>query len=190
MNTLARWQEKYHLTASNQRVVRIGEEAASSTSGEAVRLRFDQGPRLSCRERLFAEIPGLTDLADDTVAPLLSLWDQRFAIARVHKGKARLEWAGDGFALAKEVAAVPDAAALRLSGELRTASPGEGWLAVEWTLGIAGGQTGVYPLDSPGGWQLIGRTRLTLFDPAGAPTFLFAPGDEVQFVVAEGSAVR
>lgn len=51
------------------------------------------------------------------------------------------------------------------------------------SVGIAGAQTGIYPIDSPGGWQLIGRTGLHLFDPAENPAFLFSPGDTVQFVV-------
>ncbi len=49
------------------------------------------------------------------------------------------------------------------------------------SVGIAGGQTGIYPLESPGGWQLIGRTDLALFNPDQPPYFLLAPGDEVQF---------
>jgi inhibitor of KinA len=57
------------------------------------------------------------------------------------------------------------------------------------SVGIAGSQTGVYPLESPGGWQLIGRTDLTLFDPEHDPHFLLAPGDEVRFVIAPGSTV-
>lgn len=50
------------------------------------------------------------------------------------------------------------------------------------TVAIAGSQTGIYPLDSPGGWQLIGWTPLKLFDPAGEMPFLFAPGDIVRFI--------
>jgi len=53
------------------------------------------------------------------------------------------------------------------------------------SVGIAGKQTGVYPIDSPGGWQIIGRTSLDLFDPARQPPFLFAPGDVVHFVPVE-----
>jgi inhibitor of KinA len=49
------------------------------------------------------------------------------------------------------------------------------------SVGIASGQTGIYPLESPGGWQLIGRTDLSLYDPDRPPYFLLAPGDEVQF---------
>jgi KipI family sensor histidine kinase inhibitor len=53
------------------------------------------------------------------------------------------------------------------------------------TLAIAGAQTGIYPVDSPGGWQLIGHTALTLFDPNRRDPFLFAPGDVVRFVVVD-----
>lgn len=49
-------------------------------------------------------------------------------------------------------------------------------------VGIAGGQTGVYPCPTPGGWQLIGRTPMRVFDAARDEPFLFAPGDEVCFV--------
>lgn len=58
------------------------------------------------------------------------------------------------------------------------------------SVGIAGRQTGIYPLESPGGWQLIGRTDVVLFDPNQEPHFLLSPGDVVRFVVADGSAVR
>jgi KipI family sensor histidine kinase inhibitor len=49
------------------------------------------------------------------------------------------------------------------------------------SVGIAGRQTGVYPRRSPGGWQLIGRTPLQVFDPAREPAFLFGAGDRVKF---------
>ena len=50
------------------------------------------------------------------------------------------------------------------------------------SVGIAGKQTGIYPRQSPGGWQVIGRTPLQLFDPSRDPAALFAPGDRVRFV--------
>jgi len=50
------------------------------------------------------------------------------------------------------------------------------------TVAIAGSQTGIYPIASPGGWQLIGWTPLKLFDPNSETPFLFAPGDEVRFI--------
>lgn len=51
------------------------------------------------------------------------------------------------------------------------------------TVAIAGSQTGIYPIDSPGGWQLIGWTSLQLFNPESETPFLFSPGDEVKFRV-------
>jgi KipI family sensor histidine kinase inhibitor len=53
------------------------------------------------------------------------------------------------------------------------------------SVGIAGGQTGVYPVDSPGGWQLIGRTTTVMFDPAREQPSLLVPGDMVRFVPVE-----
>jgi KipI family sensor histidine kinase inhibitor len=51
------------------------------------------------------------------------------------------------------------------------------------TVAIAGSQTGIYSIESPGGWNLIGWTPLKLFDPNSDSPFLFAPGDEVKFIV-------
>lgn len=51
------------------------------------------------------------------------------------------------------------------------------------TVAIAGSQTGIYSIESPGGWQLIGWTPLKLFDPESEFPFLFSPGDEVKFIV-------
>lgn len=50
------------------------------------------------------------------------------------------------------------------------------------SVGIGGSQTGVYPQDSPGGWWLIGRTPLELFDPGREPAALLSLGDAVRFV--------
>ena len=49
------------------------------------------------------------------------------------------------------------------------------------SIGIAGGQTGVYPMETPGGWRLIGRTPLKPFDHSRPDSFLFKPGGTVQF---------
>jgi inhibitor of KinA len=49
------------------------------------------------------------------------------------------------------------------------------------SVGIAGRQTGIYPMASPGGWQLIGRTPLCPFDPALDNPFLLRAGDAVEF---------
>ena len=50
------------------------------------------------------------------------------------------------------------------------------------SVGIGGVQTGIYPLATPGGWQLIGRTPLALFSPNREEPILLRPGDTVRFV--------
>ena len=50
------------------------------------------------------------------------------------------------------------------------------------SIGIAGRQTGIYPLASPGGWQIIGRTPLKLFDTQKEEPTLLKAGDTVQFI--------
>jgi KipI family sensor histidine kinase inhibitor len=49
------------------------------------------------------------------------------------------------------------------------------------SVAIAAAQTAVYPLDTPGGWHIIGSTSTVMFDPARNPPALLAPGDIVQF---------
>jgi len=58
------------------------------------------------------------------------------------------------------------------------------------SVGIAGTQTGVYPIDSPGGWQLIGRTPLRLFDMEGENKFLLKAGQRVRFVPIDEGEFR
>jgi KipI family sensor histidine kinase inhibitor len=55
------------------------------------------------------------------------------------------------------------------------------------SVGIAGMQTGIYPRDSPGGWQIIGRTPMRLFDQDRVPPALLSPGDTVTFVPGAAS---
>ena len=49
------------------------------------------------------------------------------------------------------------------------------------SVAIGGRQTGIYPRESPGGWRILGRTPLVLFDPSRDPPALLAPGDRVRF---------
>lgn len=73
-----------------------------------------------------------------------------------------------------------------LDAALHTPRRAEPRLAVPaGSVGIGGEQTGIYPAASPGGWQLIGRTALALFDPARQPPTLLLPGDRVRFTIAE-----
>jgi inhibitor of KinA len=49
------------------------------------------------------------------------------------------------------------------------------------SVAIGGSQTGIYPVKSPGGWNIIGRTPLSLFDPSKNPPALLGAGDGVRF---------
>lgn len=57
------------------------------------------------------------------------------------------------------------------------------------SVAIAGGQAGIYPFTSPGGWQLLGRTAVTLFDPFSTRPSLLVPGDRVRFVPVADQAL-
>jgi len=52
------------------------------------------------------------------------------------------------------------------------------------SVGVAGKQTGIYPLESPGGWQIIGRTEMQMFDAFGEIPCPLKPGNKVKFVRA------
>ena len=56
------------------------------------------------------------------------------------------------------------------------------------SVGIAGVQTGIYPAETPGGWQIIGRTPIKPFDASRAEPFLLKAGDAVQFYPIERAA--
>jgi KipI family sensor histidine kinase inhibitor len=62
----------------------------------------------------------------------------------------------------------------------RRASP-RIWVAAG-SVAVGGAYTGIYPADGPGGWQIIGRTTATLFDPQRSAPALMMPGDRVHFV--------
>ncbi|HYH93119.1 MAG TPA: 5-oxoprolinase subunit PxpB [Candidatus Saccharimonadales bacterium] len=57
------------------------------------------------------------------------------------------------------------------------------------SVAIAERYTGIYPADLPGGWRVIGRTPLTMFDPAASPPTTLLPGDVVRFVAEGGGPV-
>ncbi|SFK98984.1 5-oxoprolinase subunit PxpB [Lysobacter sp. cf310] len=56
------------------------------------------------------------------------------------------------------------------------------------SVAIGGAQTGIYPRDSPGGWRILGRTPLRLFDPAREPPTALLPGDRVRFRAIDAAA--
>lgn len=54
------------------------------------------------------------------------------------------------------------------------------------SVAIGGSQTGIYPQESPGGWHVIGRTPLTIFDPKAAAPSFFSAGDRITFYAITG----
>jgi allophanate hydrolase subunit 1 len=57
------------------------------------------------------------------------------------------------------------------------------------SVAVAAGLSGIYPAVLPGGWHLIGRTALPLFDPAADPPALLVAGDGVRFVPLPGGVL-
>jgi inhibitor of KinA len=99
-------------------------------------------------------------------------------IVRLHTGAAyRVYMLGfaPGFAY---LGGLPEAIATPRRPEPRTAVPAG-------SVGIGGSQTGIYPLVLPGGWQLIGRTPLRMFDATRASPTLLSAGDAVTFRAIE-----
>jgi KipI family sensor histidine kinase inhibitor len=76
---------------------------------------------------------------------------------------------------------LPEALATPRRAEPRLAVPAG-------SVGIGGSQTGVYPAETPGGWNLIGRSSTSLFDPSANPPTLLQVGDRVRFVPVEAGA--
>ena len=71
-----------------------------------------------------------------------------------------------------------------LAPQLTTPRRAEPRIRIEaGAVGIGGNQTGIYPAASPGGWQIIGQTSVTLFDAKRAQPSLLQPGDVVRFIV-------
>ena len=58
------------------------------------------------------------------------------------------------------------------------------------SVGIGGSQTGIYPMDSPGGWQLMGRTPVRAYDPNREEPILFRAGDIIRFVPVDVESYR
>lgn len=58
------------------------------------------------------------------------------------------------------------------------------------SVAIGGAQTGIYPADAPGGWQLIGRTDTKMFDASAASPALLSPGDRVRFCAVKSNKSR
>lgn len=146
------------ISAEGQRITNSGAETSGATIEIPVHYGGAEGPDLA----LLAEHAGLSP--DEVV--------------RLHTGRAyRVYMLGfvPGFAYMGGVD--PRIAAPRHRVPRERVLPG--------SVGIAGEQTGVYPIETPGGWQIIGRTAVRVFDAAREPACLLAPGDLVRFVAVD-----
>jgi len=149
----ATWvEDRMHAIAAS---VRAEDRAAAGVVEVPVSYGGDHGP----------------DLADVAAFAGCSTED---VIARHSSREYRVYLVGfvPGFAYMAEVD--PTIAAPRRSSP-RTAVPAG-------SVAIAGGQTGIYPAVTPGGWNVIGRTPLAPYEPSRREPFLFRPGDRVRFV--------
>lgn len=96
-------------------------------------------------------------------------------VVELHASQAYVVWFlgfQPGFAY---LGGLPDKLAMPRRAEPRVHVPAG-------TVGIGGQHTGIYPLNTPGGWQLIGHTSLALFDARQPEPVLLRPGDTVRFV--------
>jgi KipI family sensor histidine kinase inhibitor len=125
-----------------------------------------------------AEIPVTYDGPDLTEVAELAGLEISEVVARHQAGEYRVGWLGfsPGFGyltgLDPALAEVPRLATPRLS-------------VPAGSVAIAGGLAAVYPADSPGGWRILGRTAVRLWDPQRDPPALLAPGMRVRFRPAE-----
>jgi len=142
-----------------------GVVAASADRGRKVRFRSRNVEVPVCYDPEFA--PDLDDVARHTQIPATEIVDLHST------AEYRVACIGfvPGFPF---LAGLPEKLATRRRNVPRKEIP-------PGSVGIGGGQTGIYPLRSPGGWNLIGRTPLKLFDPLKSPPTLLHPGDRVRF---------
>ncbi|ATW52135.1 allophanate hydrolase [Streptomyces peucetius subsp. caesius ATCC 27952] len=113
-------------------------------------------------------VAGLWGVTEDEVARIHSGTEHRVAFCGFSPGFAYMLGLGEK---------VPRCPAVR---HPRTSVPAE-------SVALAGPYTGVYPRASPGGWQLIGTTRMPLWDLEREPAALLTPGTRVRFVPQEAS---
>ncbi len=150
-------------------------EAASEAIGDALRKRR-RGPRATAKSRLI-EVPVCYEmefaLDMETVAQHCALSPNE-VVARHAAARYDVRCVGftPGFPF---LGGLPTRLATPRRKSPRPVIPAG-------SVGIGGPQTGIYPLPSPGGWNIIGRTPMRLFDLARDPATLLRTGDRVRFV--------
>jgi KipI family sensor histidine kinase inhibitor len=136
-----------------RRLDEVGAEPPTSGRQHTITVVYD-GPDL-------ADVASLTGMTKDEVAELHAATELRVLFCGFAPGFAYL---GD----------LPPALHVERLATPRTRTPAG-------SVAIAGSMSGIYPADLPGGWRVIGRTELRLFDPRRDPPALLLPGDAVRF---------
>ena len=133
-----------------------------------------QVPRTTTQTTALVEIPTVYDGAD--LAEVARCWDMTTReVVAIHTGLPHhVAFCGfiPGFAY---LTGLPDELRVPRRSDPRPAVP-------RGAVALADRYTGVYPRSSPGGWQLIGRTEVSLWDPSREPAALLSPGAQVRFV--------
>jgi len=162
------------IPAASTLLLRLSPDADPDRVARAVSRLPSAGPDRRSGE--LVEIPVEYDGPDlDDVAVLTELSVER--IVAIHTG-TELTVAFCGFAPGfAYLSGLPAELHVRRRDTPRTRVPAG-------SVGLAGDRTGVYPRESPGGWQLIGRTDVRLWDLERDPPALLAPGMRVRFTVA------
>lgn len=166
-------------------VVHFDPDAASSNDChreeliESIRNRLRQGLNEQDREAKVIEIPVLYDGEDlEAISSYTGLTSNEL-IDRHRKASYRVRMIGfmPGFPYLE---GLDDTIAMPRREVPRTIVPAG-------SVGIGGKQTGIYPFDSPGGWNLLGRTPVALFSPERSSPSWLAMGDVVNFRAIESS---
>jgi KipI family sensor histidine kinase inhibitor len=142
--------------ALEDRVASLGAAPGDGRAAHVIRVVYD-GPDL-------ADVADLTGLTTDEVVALHTSVELRVLFCGFAPGFAYL---GD----------LPPRLEVDRLETPRTRTPAG-------SVAIAGRMSGIYPADLPGGWRVIGRTDLTLFDPRRDPPVTLLPGDRVRFEAA------
>jgi inhibitor of KinA len=172
-------------------------------------LRFDPAqwgdgdpgtPHQRLGERVLAALQALPDTADTAGEINIPVWyggdaGPDLAAVAAHAGLARDEVIARHGAATYRVAMLGFAPGfpylLGLDPALATPRRSDPRISVPaGSVAIGGEQTGIYPQALPGGWQLIGRTPLRLFDPHAASPSLLQPGDRVRFRAIDEDAYQ
>jgi KipI family sensor histidine kinase inhibitor len=147
----------------------VGRVAERLTGLDVADHTSDEGPRVEIEVRYdgpdLADVAGLTGLTEDEIVRLHTDAEWTVAFTGFLPGFGYLVGGDERLAVPRR-------------NESRTKVPAG-------SVGLAGEFTGAYPRESPGGWQLIGRTKERLWDPDREPPALLAPGTRVTFVKAE-----